>query len=79
MDIPQEEVGMLIEHNWPSHGEIQFQNVTLRYMPSLPAALHDVSFTISGGTQVSASSSIYYTWFFISPVSGIVEGPYSYI
>jgi ATP-binding cassette, subfamily C (CFTR/MRP), member 10 len=56
MDIPQEEVGgqVLLDQNWPSHGEIQFQNVTLRYMPSLPAALHDVSFTISGGTQVSA-------------------------
>lgn len=56
MDIPQEEeeVGaqVLVDQNWPSHGEIEFQNVTLRYMPSLPAALSNISFTISGGMQV---------------------------
>ncbi|KAI5660400.1 hypothetical protein M9H77_29193 [Catharanthus roseus] len=77
MDIPQEEVGMLIEHNWPSHGEIQFQNVTLRYMPSLPAALHDVSFTISGGTQVgvigrtgAGKSSILNALFRLNSITG---------
>lgn len=58
MDIPQEEeeeVGaqVLVDQNWPSHGEIEFQNVTLRYMPSLPAALSNISFTISGGMQVN--------------------------
>lgn len=54
MDIPQEE---LCGHQsprpgWPYQGQIEFRNVTLRYMPSLPAALHDITFTIEGGMQV---------------------------
>lgn len=58
MDIPQEVVGdEQLVITWPSQGEIQFHNVTLRYMPSLPPALHGVSFVIEGGTQVSESFS----------------------
>ncbi|XP_073023076.1 ABC transporter C family member 13 [Primulina eburnea] len=55
MDVPQEELsgrGHSLDPTWPSQGKIEFQNVTLRYMPSLPPALSDVSFTISGGTSV---------------------------
>ena len=59
MDIPREELhgSQPIEPNWPRQGQIEFQNVTLRYMPSLPAALKDISFTIAGGMQVSASTT----------------------
>ncbi|KAA8540550.1 hypothetical protein F0562_024531 [Nyssa sinensis] len=54
MDIPQEEFHgcQLLVPGWPFQGQIEFQNVTLRYKPSLPAALHNISFTIAGGTQV---------------------------
>ncbi|XP_052182316.1 ABC transporter C family member 13 isoform X3 [Diospyros lotus] len=54
MDIPQEEPhgSQQLEPDWPLHGWIEFQNVTLRYMPSLPPALQDLSFIIAGGTQV---------------------------
>lgn len=54
MDIPQEELCACqsLNPNWPPEGCIVFQNVSLRYLPSLPDALHDVTFTISGGTQV---------------------------
>lgn len=86
MDVPQEEVGaqVLVDQSWPSCGEIQFQNVTLRYMPSLPAALYDVSFTISGGMQVgvigrtgAGKSSILNALFRLNPICGgriIVDG-----
>lgn len=39
-------------NNWPSHGEIQFNHLSLRYHTSLPKALHDVTFTIPSGTKV---------------------------
>ncbi|CAK9157464.1 unnamed protein product [Ilex paraguariensis] len=54
MDIPQEELHgcQSIDPDWPLQGHIEFQNVTLRYMPSLPAALRNLTFTIPGGTQV---------------------------
>ncbi|KAL6996727.1 ABC transporter C member 13 [Sarracenia purpurea var. burkii] len=77
MDIPQEEQhGCLqLESDWPNQGEIQFQHVTLRYSPSLPAALKDVSFIISGGMQAgivgrtgAGKSSILNTIFRLNPI-----------
>lgn len=60
MDIPQEELqgNKTINADWPFQGRIVFRNVTLRYMPSLPPALRDLSLTIPGGTQVCKSSNI---------------------
>nr|QIT08316.1 putative ABC transporter C family member 13 [Siraitia grosvenorii] len=54
MDIPQEDLQgcRSLDSEWPYQGRIEFQNVTLRYKPSLPAALRDISFTILGGAQV---------------------------
>ncbi|KAF8041794.1 hypothetical protein BT93_A0402 [Corymbia citriodora subsp. variegata] len=54
MDVPQEQLGGHPPPNldWPSQGLIEFQHVTMRYMPSLPAALNDLTFTIPGGMQV---------------------------
>ncbi|KAL3511976.1 hypothetical protein ACH5RR_024693 [Cinchona calisaya] len=85
MDIPQEEVGdKQLDLHWPSRGEIQFQNVTLRYIPSLPPALRGVSFIISGGTQVgvigrtgAGKSSILNALFRLNPICGgciLVDG-----
>lgn len=56
MDVPQEELhgSLSLNPDWPLQGLVEFQNVTLRYMPSLPAALDDVTFTIAGGMQVGA-------------------------
>ncbi|XP_078443513.1 multidrug resistance-associated protein 11 isoform X2 [Wolffia australiana] len=52
--IPPEEQDELFlpPPDWPSRGRIEFDRVTLRYGPSLPAALSDVSFTIPEGMQV---------------------------
>lgn len=60
MDIPQEDLqgNKILDANWPFRGQIEFQNVTLRYMPSLPPALHGLSLKIVGGTQVCKSSHI---------------------
>ncbi|KAK6147863.1 hypothetical protein DH2020_018775 [Rehmannia glutinosa] len=78
MDIPQEKLTgeNPLDSNWPSIGDIQFQNVTLRYMPSLPPALLDVSFDIRGGSQVgivgrtgAGKSSILNVLFRLNPVS----------
>lgn len=54
MDVPQEELCgyQSLSPDWPFQGLIEFQNVTMRYKPSLPTALHDINFTIEGGTQV---------------------------
>ncbi|KZV22614.1 ABC transporter C family member 13-like [Dorcoceras hygrometricum] len=80
MDIPREELsgtGHSLDPTWPSQGEIEFRNVTLRYMPSLPPALSDVSFTICGGTSVgivgrtgAGKSSILNALFRLNPVCG---------
>ncbi|XP_011073322.1 ABC transporter C family member 13 [Sesamum indicum] len=77
MDIPQEKLTgqSLSDPNWPSKGEIQLQNVTLRYKPSLPPALFDVSFHIPGGTWVgivgrtgAGKSSILNVLFRLNPI-----------
>ncbi|KAJ6346888.1 hypothetical protein OIU76_003553 [Salix suchowensis] len=54
MDIPQEEFrgSQSLNLDWPFQGTIEFQNVTMRYMPSLPPALHGISFTVPGGMKV---------------------------
>lgn len=82
MDIPPEKLTgeSLLDPNWPSKGLIQFHNVTLRYMPSLPPALSGVSFIIPEGSQVgiigrtgAGKSSILNVLFRLNPVcSGCV-------
>lgn len=37
---------------WPSCGSISFQNVTLRYRPELPPALHNLTFQVKEGEKV---------------------------
>ncbi|KAL3633123.1 ABC transporter C member 13 [Castilleja foliolosa] len=65
-----------LDPSWPSKGDIHFQNVTLRYLPSLPPALFDVSFNIPGGSRVgivgrtgAGKSSILNVLFRLNPVS----------
>ncbi|XP_021717121.1 ABC transporter C family member 13-like isoform X2 [Chenopodium quinoa] len=79
MDIPQEELcgSIATPRDWPYQGRIEFQNVILRYLPSLPPALCDISFTIAGGTQVgivgrtgAGKSSIVNALFRLSPICG---------
>ncbi|OVA01330.1 ABC transporter [Macleaya cordata] len=85
-DVPQEELQgcQHLHQDWPFQGEIEFQNVTLRYMPSLPPALHDITFTIAGGTQVgiigrtgAGKSSVVNALFRLNPICGgciLVDG-----
>ncbi|KAK7270617.1 hypothetical protein RJT34_25919 [Clitoria ternatea] len=77
MDIPQEEqTGCLyLNSDWPDQGVIEFQCVTLKYMPSLPAALCNLSFRIAGGTQVgiigrtgAGKSSVLNALFRLTPI-----------
>ncbi|GAB2293670.1 ABC transporter C member 13, variant 2 [Dionaea muscipula] len=86
MDLPQEDSkgSESLHPDWPFQGKIEFQSVTLKYLPSLPAALNDVTFTISAGTQVgiigrtgAGKSSILNALFRLSPISGgyvLVDG-----
>ncbi|KAK9149846.1 hypothetical protein Scep_008603 [Stephania cephalantha] len=79
MDVPQEDLHgcQSLLPGWPFEGKIEFQNVTLQYMPYLPAALLDVTFTIAGGTQVgiigrtgAGKSSILNALFRLTPLCG---------
>lgn len=38
--------------NWPWSGQIQMNNVQLRYRPDLPLVLHGVTAEIEGGEKV---------------------------
>ncbi|KAF9948009.1 hypothetical protein BGZ70_002404 [Mortierella alpina] len=38
--------------SWPAHGQISFQNVSMRYRPDLPKVLRDISFEIQAGHKV---------------------------
>lgn len=77
LDIPQEkQCGSISPHpDWPTHGQIEFEHVTLRYKPSLPAALNTVSFKIDAGMQVgvvgrtgAGKSSIINAIFRLTPI-----------
>lgn len=54
MDVPQEEVSCCqsLSGKWPVQGVVEFHNVTMRYISTLPPALNHISFTIQGGMQV---------------------------
>jgi ATP-binding cassette subfamily C (CFTR/MRP) protein 1 len=39
-------------YSWPSHGEIEFKNYYVKYRPTLPYVLKDVSLKIRGGEKV---------------------------
>ncbi|KAF7843202.1 ABC transporter C family member 13 isoform X1 [Senna tora] len=77
MDTPQEELDgcIVLNPDWPNQGVIEFHNVTLKYMPSLPPALCNLSFTISGGTQIgiigrtgAGKSSVLNALFHLTPI-----------
>ncbi|XP_039119671.1 LOW QUALITY PROTEIN: ABC transporter C family member 13 [Dioscorea cayenensis subsp. rotundata] len=77
MDIPQEEHAgsQSPPPGWPLEGRIEFDHVTLRYMPSLPPALNEVSFNIEPGMQVgivgrtgAGKSSVINALFRLSPI-----------
>ncbi|KAH9621687.1 hypothetical protein KSS87_015230, partial [Heliosperma pusillum] len=79
MDIPQEENcgSLAIAEGWPFQGQIEFHNVVLRYLPTLPPALCDVTFTIARGTKVgivgrtgAGKSTILNAIFRLSPICG---------
>uniref|UniRef100_A0A7N0ZU15 ABC-type xenobiotic transporter n=2 Tax=Kalanchoe fedtschenkoi TaxID=63787 RepID=A0A7N0ZU15_KALFE len=86
MNIPQEELHEKepVVSAWPLEGHIEFRNVTLRYRPSLPAALRDLTFSIEGGHQVgvigrtgAGKSSILNALFRLAPICGghiLVDG-----
>jgi ATP-binding cassette subfamily C (CFTR/MRP) protein 4 len=53
--IPAEEVDTspgFTTSGWPSNGEMELQNLCMRYRDDLPSVLHDVSFKIPAGARV---------------------------
>ena len=40
---------------WPSRGEVDFNNVVMSYLPSLPAVLKGVTFNIRGGEKIGVA------------------------
>ncbi|KAJ1428488.1 P-loop containing nucleoside triphosphate hydrolase [Sesbania bispinosa] len=77
MDIPQEEQAgcLYLNPDWPNQGVIEFQHVTLKYMPFLPAALSNLTFRIAGGTQIgiigrtgAGKSSVLNALFRLTPI-----------
>lgn len=77
MGISEEELHgrQQLDPDWPFQGHIVFKNVKLKYMPSLPPALNDLTLTISGGTQVgiigrtgAGKSSILNVIFRLNPI-----------
>ncbi|KAK7843264.1 abc transporter c family member 13 [Quercus suber] len=77
MDIPQEELHgcQALNPDWSHQGVIEFHNVTLRYLPSLPAALCDINFTVGEGMQVgiigrtgAGKSSVLNALFRLTPI-----------
>ncbi|KAH9257918.1 hypothetical protein BASA81_003937 [Batrachochytrium salamandrivorans] len=52
-EIPQEmNDGKEVSLTWPEHGEIVFDNVSVRYRPELEDVLKEISFTIPPGAHV---------------------------
>ncbi|KAK1323692.1 ABC transporter C family member 13 [Acorus calamus] len=78
MDIPQEELqgSQSLPADWPLHGNIEFEHVTLRYTKSSMDALKGVSFNIAAGMQVgivgrtgAGKSSVINALFRLNPIS----------
>jgi ABC-type multidrug transport system fused ATPase/permease subunit len=62
---------------WPTKGQIEFKDVTMRYRDDLPRVLNGISFTIPGGTSVgvvgrtgAGKSSLIQALFRMSPLEG---------
>ncbi len=53
-DVPQEANTHSIEVDalWPSHGLVEFKNVTLKYRPNTPAVLKKLTFFVEPGSKV---------------------------
>lgn len=77
MDVPQEELHgcKSLDPSWPLQGAIEFRNVSMKYMPSLPPALEHITFSIAGGTHVgivgrtgAGKSSILNALFRLTPI-----------
>jgi ABC-type multidrug transport system fused ATPase/permease subunit len=49
----ENESGESQDPSWPSHGQVRFDNVSVRYAPDQPAVLHNLSFTISPNEKVA--------------------------
>ena len=86
--LPQEPPAHILElkpsDEWPTNGEIEFKNVSMRYAPDLPQVLHSISFVIKphekigvvGRTGSGKSSLMQLLFRMVEPTGGeiIIDG-----
>jgi len=81
-NVPNEDAAIIRNSRpakgWPQKGEIQYQNYAMKYRPTLPPVLHDLTFTVKSGESVgvcgrtgAGKSSLFLTLFRMSP---FIEG-----
>lgn len=51
-DLPQETSGTVVPEDWPSNGEIEFGNYSVKYRDDLPFVLHDLNVDIQGKQKI---------------------------
>ena len=50
-----------IASNWPAHGVVSFENVSVRYREGLPLVLRELTFTAQAGHRIGTEAMCYDT------------------
>jgi ABC-type bacteriocin/lantibiotic exporter with double-glycine peptidase domain len=47
-----------IASDWPAHGLVSFENVSVRYREGLPLVLRELTFTVQAGHRIGANQRV---------------------